>query len=110
MRVAAENRPRHGAADRRRRDVVEERRQHEDHDKRDQAAVPVIGQVVRQLGRYPALLEVPGQEGKAEQQTEHRSDRQKQELFVNIPPHLLSLQKRSNGKAQNAESRPHDPT
>ncbi len=65
-----------GAADDRRRDVVEERRQYEDDHQQHKAAGPVIRQNCRHPFRQPALLEVAGQQGKADQQQEQVGDDQ----------------------------------
>ena len=68
--LAAENVPRHGAADQRRGDVVEEARQHEHDDEQHEAALPVVGQEGRHLVGHAALLEMPRQQRKAHQQQE----------------------------------------
>ena len=61
---------RHRAADQRSRDVIEEARQNEDYDEKDDAAFPVIGQHGWHLIGNPTLLEVPRQNGKSHQQQE----------------------------------------
>ena len=61
---------RDGAADERRRDVVEERGKHEHHDEEQEAALPVVGKEVRQHLGHLAALEVVRKQGEAEQQAE----------------------------------------
>ncbi len=74
MDLLVEQGVRHGAADERRRDVVEERRQHEDEHQQDEGPLPVVGEVARQHLRDLALLEVPRQQGEAEEQAEQIED------------------------------------
>ena len=70
MHLAAKHGHGDGAADHRRRDVVEKARQHEDHHQQYETALPVIGQKFRQPRRYLAFFKVLGQYRKAEQQAE----------------------------------------
>ena len=58
------------AADQRRGDVVEERRQHEDHHQQHERALPVVGQQLRQPRRNAAGLEMLRQQREAEQQAQ----------------------------------------
>ena len=66
----AENMARHGAADQRGGDVVEEARQHEYDDEQHESALPVVGQEGRHLVGDAALLEMPRQQRKTHQQQE----------------------------------------
>jgi hypothetical protein len=50
--------------------VIEEARQHENHDQEDEAALPVARQEARENGRYATCLEVLRQEREAQQQAE----------------------------------------
>ena len=70
MHLAAEHRAGDGAADEGGGDVVEERRQHEDHPQQHEAAFPVVRQVARQHRRHLACLEIVGKQREAEQQAE----------------------------------------
>ena len=70
MDFAAENMTGHGAADQRRRDVVEEARQHEhDHQQRN-AALPVVGKIGGHRVGHAAHLEVAREQREAHQQQE----------------------------------------
>ncbi len=70
MNLGAEQRMRHRPSDQRRRDVVEERRQHEHHDEHDERAFPVVRQEARQHRGHMRLLEVARQQRESEQQTQ----------------------------------------
>ena len=70
MHLGAEQLVRHRAADQRRGDVVEERRDHEHHHEQHERALPVGGQEARQHQRHAALLEMPRQEREAHEQQE----------------------------------------
>ena len=70
MDLALEDVPRDRAADQRRRDVVEEARQHEHQEKQCHAPLPVVGKQGRHLIGNSAFLEVPGQKRKSHQQQE----------------------------------------
>ncbi len=68
--LGAEQGVRHGAADQRRSDVVEKRRQHEhDHEQRE-TTLPVVRKEARQHCGHARLLEVPRQQRKTEQQAQ----------------------------------------
>ncbi len=70
MHPAAKHMPRNGAADERRRNIVEEARKHGDDAEQGQSACPVIGQEARHLVRNPAFLKMPGEQRKAHEQAE----------------------------------------
>ena len=70
MDLAAEHVARDRAANDRRRNVVEEARQHEHHDKQHQAAFPIVRQQRRHLVGNGAFLEMPRQQRKSHQQQE----------------------------------------
>jgi hypothetical protein len=68
--LAAKHRAGDRAADQRGGDVIQEARQHENHEKQHQPAFPVVGQQFWQPLRNAAGLEVLGQQRKAEQQAQ----------------------------------------
>src|SRR6185369_1178273 len=70
MHLVAEHRGGDRAADDSRGDVVEERGQHEDHHQQHEAALPVVGQPVRQYRGNLAPLEVVRKQCETEQQAE----------------------------------------
>jgi len=70
VHLAAKDDAGYRAADQCRRDVVEKRRQHEDHHQQDERALPVIGKQLGKPRRHLARLEVPGEERKAQQEAE----------------------------------------
>ena len=70
MHLGLEQLVRHGAADQRGGDVVEEAGENEDHHQHHEAALPVVGQILGQDDRNMALLEVAREQGKAHQQAE----------------------------------------
>ena len=70
MHFVPEYRCRNRAADDRGGDIVEERRQHENHGEQHESALPVVGQEFRQHCRHMAFLEVPRQQRKADEQEE----------------------------------------
>jgi hypothetical protein len=74
MDAAVEHPRRHGAADQRRRDVVQEGREHEHHDQQDETALPVVRQVAGQDVGNAAVLEVAGQDGETQQQAQQVGD------------------------------------
>ena len=83
MDLPVEDGMRDGAADHRRGDVVEERRQHEHRGEQHEAALPVVGQPARQHRRHLAVLEGPGQQGEAEQQEQQVGQRHPLVLEMN---------------------------
>ena len=70
MDLAAEHDARDRPTDQGRCDVVEERRQYKDHHQQHEAALPIIGQQLRQPRRQPARFEMFGQQREAEQEAE----------------------------------------
>ena len=70
MHPRAEELVRHGAADERGGDVVEEAGQDEHEHQHDEGALPVVGQEVRQHHRDSALLEVARQQREPHQEAE----------------------------------------
>ena len=67
MHLAAEKLMRHGTADQRRGDVVEEAGEDEDHHQHHETAFPVVRQVLGQDDRHVALLEMAREQAKAHQ-------------------------------------------
>ncbi len=70
MNLAVKNVASRGAADECSGDIIEEARQHEDDDKQDTTALPVIREEGGHLVGNGAFLEVPRQQREAHQQQE----------------------------------------
>ena len=70
MHLGLEQLVRHGAADQRGGDVVEEAGEHENHHQHHEPALPVVGQILGQDGRDVALFEVAREQGKTHEQAE----------------------------------------
>jgi hypothetical protein len=70
MHLALEHARRHRGADQRSGDIVEEAGQHEDDHQQHEGAHPAFGQQPGQHLRHAAVLEMPGQQRKADQQAQ----------------------------------------
>ncbi len=70
MHLLAEHRGGHRAADQRGGDVVEEGREHEDHHQQQEAALPIVGEDLRQHHRHVGILEVLREQREAHEEPE----------------------------------------